>query len=340
MINASEFGFAQNGAPVTRYTLTNRRGVRADVLTLGAALHSLVLPTAAGPVDVCLGYDTPGEYETKRSCFGATCGRFANRIRNGRFTLGRKTYSLACNDSPNHLHGGPGGFAYRVWDVSDALENAVVFSRVSPDGEEGYPGTLKVSVTYTLSDDDVLTIRYEAVSDADTVLNLTNHTYWNLNGHASGTALRHTLRLPASFFCPCDRNRLVTGELLPVAGTPFDFTTEHTIGERIQWPDEQLKNGIGYDHSFLLDGREPTVLSGDRSGIVLKITTDMPAIQLYTANFLHPQSGKGGVSYAERDAVCLETQQLPDAPNNPQFPSALLKAGERFVSETRHQFFF
>lgn len=340
MIESEVFGTFKDGSPVTRYTMVNRSGVRASVLTLGCTLYSLTVPAAHGEIDVVLGYDTPEEYAARRTYLGAICGRFANRIRGGKFRLGQKAYTLACNDGPNHLHGGPDGFSFRNWAVTGTTEQSVTMTLFSADGDEGYPGNLTVSVTYALDDDNSLSIRYEAESDADTILNLTNHTYWNLNGQGSGTALGHTLRLPGSFYCPCDPNGLVTGELLPVENSPFDFTTEHTLAERFDEPDAQLKNGTGYDHCYLLDGQEPIVLKGDKTGIAMEITTDMPAVQLYSANFLHPQGGKGGAAYAEREAVCLETQQVPDAPNNPQFPSALLKAGERFISETRHHFIF
>lgn len=340
MFVGTPFGTTRDGRPVLQYTIRNANGMIVRAMTLGATVNAVLVPTANGPVDVCLGYDTAADYEVSRPYFGATCGRFANRIANGRFTLNGVTYELACNNGPNHLHGGPIGLSFRIWDAEQTAENAVTFTCLSPDGEEGYPGNLSVSVTYVLDDENVFSIRYEAVSDADTVLNLTNHTYWNLNGHDSGSALGHTLQLPCSYYCPCDENALVRGEIVPVAGTPFDFTTPHRIGERIDADDEQLRFGLGYDHCFLFDGNAPVRLVGDRTGIAFEITTDMPAVQLYTANCLIPERGKNGAAYDARHAVCLETQQVPDAPNKPQFPSALLQANEPFVSVTAHRFAF
>ena len=334
------FGNTQSGEPVYRYTLTNINGMQADIMTLGCTLTSLIVPAKNGPVDVCLGYDTPSEYEQHRTFFGAICGRFANRIAEGKFKLHGKSYQLAVNDGPNHLHGGPNGFAFRVWDVAEADTQHVTFTRVSSDGEEYYPGNLRVSVTYTLDDDNTLSIRYDAISDADTILNLTNHAYWNLNGHDSGSVEHHTLTLPASYYCPTDSHALVTGELSDVTDTPFDFRTKQMIGSRIDTADVQLSYGLGYDHCYLLDGEEPVRLVGDRTGIELAVSTDLPAIQLYTANQLAAHKGKNGAVYGPRAAVCLETEQVPDAPNKPQFPSAVLKADEAFVSVTKHHFTF
>lgn len=334
------FGATQNGQPVEQYTICNRNGLSATLMTLGAAVTNFRIPTRCGEKDVALGYVSPAVYEEKRTYFGATCGRFANRIAAGQFTLNGKSYTLATNDGPNHLHGGTVGFSFRIWDVADVQENAITFSTFSPDGEEGYPGNLRVSVTYSLDDENVFSIRYEALSDADTVLNLTNHTYWNLNGHDDGSILGHSLCIPASYFCPCDANALVTGEIVPVCGTPFDFTTPHTVGERIHADNEQLRFGKGYDHCFLLDGDKPITLKSDKTGIEMEITTDLPAVQLYTANYVNGHPGKEGMVYHEHSALCLETQQVPDAPNKPQFPSALLKANEPFVSVTAHRFTF
>ena len=338
MVDKTFFGNTQNGEPVYRYTLINKNGMRVGIMTLGATLVSVEIPTANGPVDVCLGYDSPDAYEKNRTYFGAICGRYANRVANGKFKLHNKTYQLALNDGPNHLHGGPTGFAFQIWNVIETDGHHVTFSRLSPDGEEYYPGNLKVNVTYTLEDDNTLEIRYEAESDSDTILNLTNHAYWNLNGHASGRAEEHSLTLPASYYCPTDSHALVTGEIASVDGTPFDFRTAHTIGSRINDPCEQLSYGLGYDHCYLLDGEQDIRLTGDITGITLSVKTDMPAVQLYTANQLAEHSGKYGAVYGPRSAVCLETQQVPDAPNQPQFPSAVLKSNERFVSVTEHHF--
>ena len=340
MMQAKPFGVTKDGRPVFSYTISNRNGMRASVMTLGATLLSVIVPQKDGEIDVALGYDTPAEYETNRPYFGAICGRYANRIARGKFTLNGKEYTLAVNNGPNHLHGGIDGLSFRIWDIVASDEGSVTLAYDSPDGEEGYPGNLRIAVTYSLDDENVLSIRYEAVSDADTVLNVTNHTYWNLNGHGSGPATGHILEMPCSYFCPCDKDALVNGEIVPVKGTPFDFLSAHAIGERINDDDEQIRFGGGYDHCFLLDGSKPIVLKGEKSGVQMEITTDLPAVQLYTANGLGAQRGKGGAAYNNRSAVCLETQSVPDSPNKPQFPSTVIKANEPFVTVTAHRFTF
>lgn len=340
MIEHAFFGAAQNGERIEQYTITNRNGVRASMMTLGASLVSLVLPIAGGKVDVCLGYDTPKEYLLHHNYMGSICGRFANRIRNGRFPLNGTEHRLPVNNAPNHLHGGFVGFSFRIWDASVTGENSVTFSRLSPDNEEQYPGNLNVRVTYTLGDDNVLSLHYEAVSDADTILNLTNHPYWNLNGHGSGDAMEHTLMIPATYFCPTDAAALVTGEIAPVANTPFDFRTPHSIRSSMDLDQEQLSFGRGYDHCYLLDGAQPIRLTGNKTGITLEIATDMPGVHLYTANQLYSHIGKGGAVYEAYGSLALETEQIPDAPNCPQFPSAILKAGEPFSSVTSYRFIF
>ena len=222
------FGTTQDGRPVEQYTIRNRNGLSATLMTLGATVTNVRIPTKDGEKDVALAYASPAVYEERRTYFGATCGRFANRIAAGQFTLGGKKYTLATNDGPNHLHGGTVGFSFRIWDVADVRDNAITFSTFSPDGEEGYPGNLRVSVTFSLDDDNVFAIRYEAVSDADTVLNLTNHTYFNLAG--GGDVLSHRLTLNASRFTEGDEQTLPTGRVLPVAGTALDFRREKAIG--------------------------------------------------------------------------------------------------------------
>ncbi len=342
MIQKHTFGTLSDGRTVESYQIIHTNGISASVMNLGCTLLSVEFPTQNGRIDVCLGYDTPQEYIDRHTSMGAVCGRFANRIAKGQFELNGISYQLPVNSGPNHLHGGVVGYAYRLWNAEIVDEHAVRFTRISPNGEESYPGTVRLAVTYTLDDDNGLSIQYDAVSDADTILNLTNHSYWNLNGYASGDAMQHTLKLPASFFCACDENALVTGEICAVSDTPFDFRKPTPISSHIakESENEQLQRGSGFDHCYLLDGQEPVVLTGDQSGISMEITTDMPAIQLYTANHLHQQSGKNGASYFPRCSVCLETEQVPDAPNKPQFPSAVLKANEPFTSITRHQFVF
>lgn len=337
--NRIEQATAKSGRE-TRYILKNRNGMKAVFLPAGCILASLIIPVNGKDTDVCLGYDAQDEYLSSRTYFGAVCGRYANRIARGKFSIAGTEYSLVINDEPNHIHGGIQGFSHRIWDVESASDDAVTFSRLSPDGEESYPGNLKVKTTYALGDDNTLSLTFEAVSDRDTILNLTNHTYWNLNGHDSGTAMNHILSIPAHYFCPCDANALVTGSIEPVDGTPFDFTAPKPISPSVEEDNEQLRLGKGFDHCYLLDGGKPIVLTGDRSGITMSITTDMPAVQLYTANHVHDVVGKNGAVYHVRDAVCLETEQVPDAPNSPQFPSALIRAGQIYSFHTDYHFTF
>ena len=340
MTNPIPFGHMPDGTDVYKYTIRNHNGMEAIIITLGCTLTSVLIPTQSGPIDVCLGYNNASEYLDRHSSMGAICGRFANRIAKGIFSLNNKTYQLAINNGPNHLHGGIIGYAYQVWNVASFDVSCISFTKLSPDMEEGYPGNLSLKVTYSINDDNILSIKYEAECDQDTILNLTNHSYWNLNGHDSGNAMEHILHIPSTYFCPCDQYALVTGDIYPVKDTPFDFLNAHPIASQIECDDEQLKNGSGYDHCFLLDSSSPITLKGNITGICMEIKTDMPAVQFYTANHLHEQSGKNGAHYYPRNSVCLETEQVPDAPNKPQFPSCVLKAGEHFVSTTDHRFIF
>lgn len=333
------FGKTQGGEPVTAYCIENTNGAQAVILNYGATLQSLKVPNRAGGfTDVVLGYDTIAEYEAGDGYLGATIGRFGNRIAKGSFELNGKRYALAVNNGPNHLHGGAKGFDKYVWGAK-VQANTLVLSRLSPDGEEGYPGNLQVSVEYTLENDNSLRIVYRAVCDADTVVNLTNHSYFNLNG--GGTVLGHTLTLMADQFSENDENTLPTGRMLSVEGTPFDFRTEKPIGQQIHAPDTQLTRCSGYDHNFVIRGEGPrffALLASEQSGICMETLTCRPAVQLYTANFLTPRTGKGGIAMQQQDAVCLETQGFPNAPCIPGFPSAVLAAGEEYHSETVYRF--
>jgi len=337
MIAEEIFGTTARGETARRFTLAAGR-LRAQVTDHGAALLSLRVPDRNGaPVEVCLGYDTLEEYEAGRDYLGATVGRCANRIAQGRLTLGGRTYPLAQNDRGNHLHGGIRGFDRYVWQA-EADGDTLRLMRVSPDGEEGYPGALTVCAEYELTE-EALHLRYRAATDRDTAVNLTNHTYFNLNG--GGTVLGHTLRLWAERYLPCDEACLCTGELREVAGTPFDFRSPRALGERIDTPDGQLRRAGGYDHCFALSGgglRPAAVLAGERSGIVLTVETSEPGVQLYTANALARGRGRGGAAYGPRAGVCLETQHWPDAPSHPDFPSVLLRPGEVYASETVWRF--
>ena len=330
------FGRTRNGAAVTAYRLENAAGASVTVLDYGATIQSLSVPNAAGGLtDVVLGYDTVTEYEDNGGFLGATIGRVGNRIGGASFQLGGRTYALARNDGPNHLHGGRRGFDRRMWEA-ELRDDSLVFSRLSPDGEESYPGDLQVEVTFTLTEDNALRIAYDAVASQDTLVNLTNHSYFNLNG--GGTGLTHTLQVFAHRFAENDDGCLPTGRLLPVEGTPFDFRTPKTIGADIGRDDEQLRRGGGYDHNYVLAGPRAVVLRGDQSGIVLTVDTDQPGMQLYTANSLTQRPGKGGTTMGPRDAVCLETQLFPDGIHHYGFPSPILRAGQKMHSETVFSF--
>ena len=315
------------------YRLENKAGTWAILTDAGAAVVCLFYRG----VDVVLGWDTPEEYFPNPGSFGATVGRSANRIGGAAFTLNGKRYELAKNDGENNLHSGPDGYHTRRWETVEASSDRVVFRLDSPDGDQGYPGRFRVSVTYTLTDDDALHILYEGVSDADTVVNLTNHAYFNLNGHASGSAEDHRLMIHADAFTPVAPGLIPTGEIRSVEGTPFDFRTAHPIGRDIGAEDEQLRLGGGYDHNFVLRGegfRPAAELTGDKTGITLTVETDCPGVQLYTGNFLRGARGKGGAVYNKRGAVCLETQFFPNAVNESAFTSPVVKAGEPYRSET------
>ena len=317
-------------------------GIRICVLPFGATLQSVIVNDACGkPTDVILGFDTPDEYRNGDQYFGATVGRFANRIGGAAFELNGKTYLLAKNDGENHLHGGLEGFNKKLWSVTDRSAQSVAFSRTSPDGEEGYPGNLRVTVRYSVDDSRALRISYDAISDADTPINLTNHAYFNLNGHGSGSAMEHKLQLTADCITENAPGCLPTGRFLPVGGTPFDFREEKALAPGLASGDRQIGIVRGYDHNFVLNGagmRRVGRLVGDRSGIVMDIETDQPGIQLYTGNYLQPIRGKDGAIYDYRHSVCLETQHFPDAIHHPEFPSVVLKKGEPFHSETVYRF--
>jgi aldose 1-epimerase len=342
------WGQTDDGRAVDRYTLTNAAGAEVDVITWGAIVTRIVVPDRTGKKDdVVLGFDTLAGYLGQHPYFGAVVGRYGNRIAKGRFTLDGKTYTLATNNGPNSLHGGIKGFDKQVWQarpLASADGQGVELTYVSKDGEEGYPGTLTTKVTYTLTPSSVLRIQYEATTDKDTVLNITNHSYFNLAGQAHGDILKHELQLDADRFTPVDATLIPTGEIRPVAGTPFDFRTPHAIGERINADDEQIKFGGGYDHNFVLNGQMGTLRRAARvvepsTGRVLEVFSTEPGVQFYSGNFLDGTvKGKGGRAYPKRSGFCLETQHFPDSPNHPQFPSAVLKAGATYRSTTEFRF--
>ncbi|HEX8191055.1 MAG TPA: aldose epimerase family protein [Pyrinomonadaceae bacterium] len=342
------FGSTKGGEAVEIYTLRNGRGAEARVMTFGATLVSLKVPDRAGRFeDVLLGFDDLGTYEADTHYIGQVIGRYANRIARGRFTLNGVEYKLAVNNGENHLHGGLRGFDKVVWKarpLSAKAGSAVEMTYVSRDGEEGYPGTMTVRVVYTLTETNDLRIDYSAATDKDTVVNLTNHAYFNLGGHGSGDILGHQLMINADRFTPTDAGSIPTGELRAVKGTPFDFTRATAIGARIGQDDEQLKFGNGYDHNFVVNGRAGVLrlaarASEPKSGRVMEVWTTEPGVQLYTGNFLEGTApGKGGARYDRRHGFCLETQHFPDSPNRPEFPSTVLRRGGRFRSTTVYKF--
>jgi len=332
-------------ADVRVFTLTNVHGIEARIMTYGAALVSLRTPDRNGHFEnIILGFDSLDPYLAGVPYFGATVGRFANRIAKGRFTLDGKTYQLALNNGPNSLHGGRQGFDKRVWQAQpfeSPTGPAVRLSYLSPAGEEGYPGELTAHVTYRLNDDDSLAIEFEATASAPTPVNLANHAYFNLTGDPRHSILDHVLQIHAGRFTPVDATLIPTGELRSVAGTPFDFRRPTTIGSRIGDDDEQLRFGGGYDHNWVLDKTGPAplslaaVLADPGSGRALEIRTTQPGLQFYSGNFLGggKTAGAGG-AFERRTALCLETQHFPDSPNQPGFPSSLLRPGQIYSEKT------
>ena len=346
-VRREPFGRLPDGRAVELYTLTNAHGVEVRAMTYGAIITVLRTPDRAGRLDdVVLGFDSLGGYLRGSPYFGAVVGRYANRIAGGRFTLDGATYTLARNNGPNSLHGGERGFDKVLWAAEPFEGDSGVGVRLrytSPDGEEGYPGTLAVRVTYTLTPRDELVVDYEATTDRATPVNLSQHTYFNLHGAGRGTILDHLLTLDASAFTPVDSTLIPTGEIAPVAGTPFDFRAATAIGARIDGPHQQLRVGRGYDHNWVLDraGRGAMELAhaarvvDPASGRTIDVSTTEPGVQLYTGNFLDGTvAGKGSRVYVHRGALCLETQHYPDSPNHPNFPSTILRPGETYRSRT------
>ncbi len=342
-VTKKSFGTMQDGTEVDEYTLTNDHGLKATIITYGAMLTSVETPDRDGNfARITLFRDTLADYVEGHPYFGCTVGRYANRIAAGKFSLDGQDYTLATNDSDlNHLHGGTKGFDKYVW-TAEPVEGdqavGVIFTHESADGEEGYPGKMTAQVTYTLDSDDQLTMSYEATSDKTTIVNLTNHSYWNLAGFDSGDILEHEVLLNADKYLPVDEGLIPTGELAPVKDTPMDFTQPKTIGARI----DQVEGG--YDHCYALNKSTGEVFShaatvfDSKSGRVMEIFTDQPGIQFYTGNFLDGTLSGGGTAFQKNAAFCLETQVFPDAPNQPNFPSAVLKPGETYTHLTIHTF--
>jgi aldose 1-epimerase len=335
--------FGHAGDEVVRiYTLRNVHGIEARIMTYGASIVSLKVPDRNGHLDnIVLGFDSLDRYVVGVPYYGATVGRYANRIGKARFLLDGKTYSLKANNGPNSLHGGSRGFDKRVWQVdADASRNSLKLSYVSAAGEEGFPGQLTARVTYRLREDDTLSIEYTATTTAPTPVNLANHSYFNLSGNPTQSILGHTLRINAERFTPVDATLIPTGELRPVAGTPFDFRTDTVIGSRIDTDDAQLHIGHGYDHNWVLNAargkalRFAARLADAASGRVLEVLTTQPGLQFYSGNFMDGKPAGQGSVYNYRTGLCLETQHFPDSPNVPAFPNSILRPGETYEQKT------
>ena len=337
------FGVNHCGENATLYTFENKNGMVMAVTDFGATLHSLLVPTEQGTLDVVLGYDDPTGYEGPAGTFfGATVGRNANRICKGTFTLGGKTYHLAINNGPNNLHSGLDFWSFRVWQVKETGDNTITFFLHSPDGDQGYPGAMDISVTYTLTEDNAVRIHYHGIPQAQTLINLTNHSYFNLNGHDSGDILGHTVWLDADCFTRADETSIPTGEILPVENTPMDFRTPKTVGRDIEAQYEALIFGNGYDHNWCLNNAgqfaKIATLEADTTDLKMDVYTDLPGVQIYTGNFIRNESGKNGTVYCRRAGICFETQFYPDSVNHPNFPSPIFNAGEIYETTTEFRF--
>jgi len=342
------FGKLPDGREVHQYTLSNGSGLTAQIIDYGATITSLTVPDRNGKLaDIVLGYDTLEGYLNGTAYIGAVVGRYGNRIGKGQFELDGKRYQLTINDGENHLHGGKAGFDKVLWQAdasANPSENSLQLQYVSPDGEEGYPGTVTLKVTYTLTDKNELRIDYEGTTDKPTILNPTQHSYFNLSGEFTNTILDHLLMIEADGITPVDKGLIPTGEILNVANTPMDFRTPMAIGAHINDKNEQLEFGRGYDHNWVLRGeagkvRKVAELYDATSGRLMSVFTDQPGLQFYSGNFLDGSAkGKNGVAYHQRCALCLETQAFPDTPNKPQFPSATLRPGQTYRQTTIYQF--
>jgi aldose 1-epimerase len=346
-ITQSSYGTTKGGQPVEKYTLKNAAGMTMEVITYGGIITALTAPDRDGNFEnVVLGYDSLAQYERENPFFGAIIGRYGNRIAGGKFTLDGTEYALETNDGPNHLHGGVKGFDKVVWTATEMpsdTDPALKLTYLSPDGAGGYPGNLNTTVVYTLKADNILAVSYEATTDKPTIVNLTQHSYFNLSGDLSTTILDHVLMIDAEQYLPVDGTLIPTGDLAAVAETPFDFTEPKPIGRDIEASNEQLTKGKGFDHCWVLDdpgGSDPVAtLHHPATGRFMEVYTQEPAIQFYSGNFLDGTLPvPGGGTYAFRSGLCLETQHYPDAPNKKAFPSVVLRPGETYATTTSYQF--
>lgn len=344
-LDPEKFITTVDGKDVALYTLVNKNGVEACITNYGGRVVSLMVPDKDGNFkDVVLGHDSIADYINIDGNFGALIGRYGNRINQGRFVIDGNEYQLPQNNYGHCLHGGPKGFHHSIWDAEQLNDSTLSLTLQSPDGEDGFPGNINVNVVYTVTSDNGLNIDYTATTDAPTILNLTNHSYFNLSGDPSKDMLDQILWFDADGFTPIDSTFMTTGEILPVAGTPFDFTTPKALGADIENEDEQLANGLGYDHNMVLrEGRDITApavsVYAPTSGIKMEIFTCEPGIQFYAGNFLDGSvKGKNGIAYPRRSAVCLESQHFPDSPNKPQWASVVVRPGETYKSYCKYKF--
>lgn len=340
-VESVTWGKTAAGEEVKLFTLRNANGMEAKITNWGGYIVSLKVADKKGQfADVVLGFDSLEGYLAKNPFFGCITGRYANRIGGAKFKIDGVEYKVTANSGKNHIHGGKIGFDKKVWAAKE-IADGVELSYTSADGEEGFPGTLQCTVTYTLTKDNGLKIDYQATTDKPTVLNLTNHAYFNLAGEGSGDILGHELTIPSEQITATDDDLITTGEIVSIKGTPLDFTTPHTIGERIGADFKPLIQGIGYDHNYVLSGsglKHAATVKETKSGRVMSVRTTEPGVQLYTGNHLKEVNGKGGHVYKMRHGLCLETQHYPDSPNHPNFPGVILRPGETFQSTTIYQF--
>ena len=346
-LDSASFSQEIDGHAANLYTLKNASGATAYLTNFGARLVGLLVPDKEGTLhDVVLGFDQASLYHNpEEPFFGTIVGPFGNRIAKGKFTMDGQTYTLPVNNGPNTLHGGFNGVHFRNWEVKNANDKVVTFTYEMPDGQDGFPGAIQMEVSYSLSDNNELTISYQATTDKKTIINLTNHAYFNMNGEGSGSILDHQLKLYANQITPVDSTLIPTGALTSVEGTPFDFTSSKTIGQDIEQKDEQLKFGGGYDHNFVLSGEKVDGLNhaatviGDKTGIVMDIFTQEPGIQFYSGNFMADKvTLKSGTKDSFRTGFCLEPQHFPDSPNQPSFPSTVLNPGDTYATKSVYKF--